>query len=95
MPVYEEEKDKTVREKKENKQSLSPVQVTLLYTLGFIFFAASTMVEGFFSSQIFTIGHCGPHALPPRKVRIYWKTRPGVDKVKPKVWFKCSLLIDF
>jgi len=70
MPVYEAEKDKTVqekKEKKENKQSLSPVQVTLLYTLGFIFFAASTMVEGFFSSQIFTIGHCGPHALPPRK----------------------------
>ena len=76
MPVYEAEKDKTVqekKEKKENKQSLSPVQVTLLYTLGFIFFAASTMVEGFFSSQIFTIGHCGPHALPPRKVRIYCK----------------------
>ena len=22
------------------------------------------------------------------------KTRPGVDKVKPKVWFKYSLLID-
>ena len=73
MPSYETEKDKTVQEKKENKQSLSPLQVTLLYTLGFIFFAASTMVEGFFSSQIFTIGHCGPHALPPRKVRIYWK----------------------
>ena len=70
MPVYGVEKDKIVQDKKDHKQSLSPVQVTLLYTLGFIFFAASTMVEGFFSSQIFTIGHCGPHALPPKKVKI-------------------------
>ena len=69
MPVYGVEKDKIVQDKKDHKQSLSPVQVILLYTLGFIFFAASTMVEGFFSSQIFTIGHCGPHALPPKKVK--------------------------
>ena len=69
MPVYDAAKDKSVQEKKGHKQSLSTVQVTLLYTLGFIFFAASTMVEGFFSSQIFTIGHCGPHALPPKKVK--------------------------
>ena len=70
MPVYDAEMDKTVQEKKDHKQSLSPVQVTLLSALGFIFFAASTMVEGFFSSQIFTIGHCGLHALPPKKVKI-------------------------
>ena len=69
MPVYGVEKEKIVQDKKDHKQSLSPVQVTLLSALGFIFFAASTMVEGFFSSQIFTIGHCGPHALPPKKVK--------------------------
>ena len=27
--------------------------------------------------------------------RVRKKTRPGVDKVKPKGWFKYSLLMDF
>ena len=68
MPVYEAEEEKTVKDKKENKKSLSTSRVTLMFMLGFVYFASSTGIEGFFSSQIFTFGLCGPHALPPKTV---------------------------
>ena len=36
--------------------------------LAFFYFAFSCGIEGFFQSQTFTFGICGPHRLNPRKV---------------------------
>ena len=71
MPVYDAEEVKTAKDKNEvNKKSLSPARVALMFCLGFVYFASSTGLEGFFSSQIFTFGLCGPHYLPPKTVLI-------------------------
>ena len=67
MPVYEEENvdlsDKKVRQ---NRSSVT----TMMFILAFFYFACSTGLEGFFQSQIFTFGICGPHQLPPKTVNI-------------------------
>ena len=68
MPVYDTEEKKTAKDKNEVKRSLSPARVALMFCLGFVYFASSTGLEGFFSSQIFTFGLCGPHSLPPKTV---------------------------
>ena len=80
MPVHDTDEEKTVKDKKiEDKKSLSPTRVTLMFGLGFVYFAASTGLEGFFSSQIFTFGLCGPHALPPKTVRGFFLRRNIVN----------------
>ena len=73
MPVWgdssqdKEKQDKC--EKKEEKKSLD-TRTAVLFLLAFFFFASSTGMEGFFQSQIFTFGICGPHRLVPKTVRI-------------------------
>ena len=66
MPVYGAEE--TAKDNNEIKKSFSPARVALMFSLGFVYFASSTGLEGFFSSQIFTFGLCGPHSLPPKTV---------------------------
>ena len=41
--------------------------------LAFFYFAFSCGIEGFFQSQTFTFGICGPHRLNPKKVQIWMK----------------------
>ena len=73
MPVWgessqnKEKQDKC--EKQEEKKSLD-TRTAVLFLLAFFFFASSTGMEGFFQSQIFTFGICGPHRLVPKTVRI-------------------------
>ena len=73
MPVWGEssqDKEKQDKcEKKEEKKSLD-MRTAVLFLLAFFFFASSTGMEGFFQSQIFTFGICGPHRLVPKTVRI-------------------------
>ena len=73
MPVWGEssqDKEKQDKcEKKEEKKSLD-TRTAVLFLLAFFFFASSTGMEGFFQSQIFTFGICGPHRLVPKTVRI-------------------------
>ena len=73
MPVWGEssqDKEKQDKcEKKEQKKSLD-TRTAVLFLLAFFFFASSTGMEGFFQSQIFTFGICGPHRLVPKTVRI-------------------------
>ena len=73
MPVYEKvnteetmvvNSDSDVVEKKVNSR--------LIYVLSFLYFAFSCGMEGFFQSQTFTFGICGPHHLPPKKVKTNW-----------------------
>ena len=63
MPVYEKE-NSNLREKtgKRNRSS------SIMFILAFFYFACSTGLEGFFQSQIFTFGMCGPHHLHPKNV---------------------------
>ena len=73
MPVwgessqYQEKQDKC--EKEGEKKSLD-TRTAVLFLLAFFFFASCTGMEGFFQSQIFTFGICGPHRLVPKTVRI-------------------------
>ena len=82
MPVWGEssqDKEKQDKcEKKEQKKSLD-TRTAVLFLLAFFFFASSTGMEGFFQSQIFTFGICGPHRLVPKTVRIV----PAALDIKP------------
>ena len=73
MPVWGESSQNKEKqdscEKKEQKKSLD-TRTAVLFLLAFFFFASSTGMEGFFQSQIFTFGICGPHRLVPKTVRI-------------------------
>ena len=40
----------------------------IIYIFAFFYFAFSCGMEGFFQSQTFTFGICGPHKLNPKKV---------------------------
>lgn len=42
----------------------------LIYMFAFLYFAFSCGMEGFFQSQTFTFGICGPHKLNPKEVDI-------------------------
>ena len=44
----------------------------LIYMFAFLYFAFSCGMEGFFQSQTFTFGICGPHKLNPKEVGRYW-----------------------
>ena len=44
----------------------------LIYMFAFLYFAFSCGMEGFFQSQTFTFGICGPHKLNPKEVDRYW-----------------------
>ena len=43
----------------------------LIYMFAFLYFAFSCGMEGFFQSQTFTFGICGPHKLNPKEVDRY------------------------
>ena len=52
---------------KANQQGTKHPKLTLL--LAFFYFTFSCGLEGFFQSQTFTFGICGPHKMVPGKVR--------------------------
>ena len=64
MPVHEEGNRDLRNKGKENRTSTS----TIMFILTFFYFACSTGLEGFFQSQIFTFGMCGPHQMLPKTV---------------------------
>ena len=68
MPVYEVENlDMRNQKGKGNRSSVN----TIMFILAFFYFACSTGLEGFFQSQIFTFGMCGPHQLLPKTVNTF------------------------
>ena len=40
----------------------------LIFMFAFLYFAFSCGMEGFFQSQTFTFGICGPHKINPKEV---------------------------
>lgn len=63
MPQHEENVEKECT-KEEKKTSNPPFLVLVL-----IWFFISGGLEGFFQSQTYTFGICGPHLMEPGKVR--------------------------
>ena len=61
-------------DQEEAGEATSPAQCTkkkysrAILFLAFFYFAFSCGIEGFFQSQTFTFGICGPHKLNPKKV---------------------------
>ena len=71
MPKYgkdtELEMDNEGGNRKDNKKIIG----RFLFLLSFLYFSLSTGMEGFFQSQIFVFGMCGPHSLPPKIVKLF------------------------
>ena len=72
MPFYKavSQEDATMMEDEEEstigkKEKRFP---KLIYIFAFLYFAFSCGMEGFFQSQTFTFGICGPHKLNPKEV---------------------------
>ena len=59
--MMEDEEDGTIEKKKKRFPKL-------IYIFAFLYFAFSCGMEGFFQSQTFTFGICGPHKLNPKEV---------------------------
>ena len=59
--MMEDEEESTIREKGKRFPKL-------IYSFAFLYFAFSCGMEGFFQSQTFTFGICGPHKLNPKEV---------------------------
>ena len=68
MPVFGEE-NLDVSDKKGMEEKSSTVRTAIMFILAFFYFACSTALEGFFQSQIFTFGMCGPPQLHPKTVK--------------------------
>jgi hypothetical protein len=71
MPQYSETVSKDIKELKsnQNKESKKRKSNFLLLLLVLIWFFISGGMEGFFQSQTYTFGICGPHRMEPGKVR--------------------------
>ena len=66
LAKYEE--DVSTHEGNEIKER--PKHQKSLLVLAFFYFAFTCGIEGFFQSQTFTFGICGPHRLEPEKVKV-------------------------
>ena len=71
MPKFYEvvsSRERTISD--EHSKTKSSKSSALIYLLAFFYFAFSCGMEGFFQSQTFTFGICGPHRLLPKKAAI-------------------------
>ena len=72
MPQYNEEEPKDTNEiedPKEEKEKEGTKLNYLLLSLVLLWFFISGGMEGFFQSQTYTFGICGPHLMDPGRVR--------------------------
>jgi hypothetical protein len=60
--------DDTKLEANEEEQEKKAKHPKLTFLLSFFYFSFSCGLEGFFQSQTFTFGICGPHQMAPGKV---------------------------
>jgi hypothetical protein len=71
LPEYKEKEEKTDAEqcnKTDKKEKNILKHPYILLFLSFLFFTISSGTEGFFISQSYTFGICGPHKMMPAKV---------------------------
>ena len=68
MPRYHHTESQNVEESSLEEEKVIKKNSKLLLFLGFTYFALSCGLEGFFQSQTYTFGICGPHKISPEKV---------------------------
>ena len=64
-PLVKDESELSLKKEKSDNSKLKHPYVVLLLT--FVYHAVSGGIEGFFVSQSYTFGICGPHKLEPSK----------------------------
>jgi len=67
MPRYHHTESQNVEESSLEEEKVIKKNSKLLLFLGFTYFALSCGLEGFFQSQTYTFGICGPHKISPEK----------------------------
>ena len=70
MPKYRKDTELEMDNEGGNRKDNKKIIGRFLFLLSFLYFSLSTGMEGFFQSQIFVFGMCGPHSLPPKIVKI-------------------------
>jgi hypothetical protein len=66
--IVQDDETIPIPESKKELENTKNTKSTLL--LAFFYFAFSCGLEGFFQSQTFTFGICGPHKMEPEMVRL-------------------------
>ena len=72
LPVYVEEEGKNDHKLGKMKEAAEKTNLRhpyVLLVLSFLFHFTSSGIEGFFISQSYTFGICGPHKMLPSQVK--------------------------
>ena len=76
MPHFYEavaQDEKVDQHSKDRTKPMATGKMLITFFLAFLYFSFSCGLEGFFQSQTFTFGICGPHAMTPGTVsRVYF-----------------------
>jgi len=71
MPIYTAiSQEEPLKGASTNHENIRKQNSRIIYFLSFFYFAFSCGMEGFFQSQTFTFGICGPHLLSPKEAAV-------------------------